>query len=76
MLNYIRNYVESFTVVKIIHNSSSVVWKRPEPVMLGRWKVHSCPDLKIMYANMDHCGDHICGSPKILKETYPKQFKF
>ena len=42
---------------------------------LGRWQVHHCEkkhELNSYYANTDHCGDYICGSPSILRKRYPK----
>ena len=45
-----------------------------EKIMLGRWNRNKI-DIKTFYSNMDHCGDHICGSPSVLRQTYPKYFK-
>lgn len=39
---------------------------KKQPIALGRWE-HRIPDkqkeMKIIWANADHCGDHICGKP-------------
>jgi hypothetical protein len=41
--------------------------------MLGRWNLkHNCKTecITVNYANMDHCGDLICGNPKeYIKHT-------
>jgi hypothetical protein len=42
---------------------------------LGRWQLYHCEknhELNSYYANTDHCGDYICGSPSILRKRYPK----
>ena len=67
------NYLKSLTVFKIIKNSIPVIINKREPIHLGRW-YYGNEELKTLYANMDHCGDHICGNPQILKYTYPKYF--
>lgn len=67
------NYLKSLTVFKIIKNSIPVIINKREPIQLGRW-YYGNEELKTLYANMDHCGDHICGNPQILKHTYPKYF--
>ena len=67
------NFLKSLTIFKIVKNSIPVIIKRNKPVELGRW-YYGNEDLKTLYANMDHCGDYICGNPKILRKTYPKYF--
>ena len=45
---------------------------------LGRWQMHHCntkQTLNTYYANTDHCGDHICGNPEILKSKYPDYYR-
>ena len=34
---------------------------------LGRWNIQDKPYLKADYANMDSCGDIICGKPEYYK---------
>ena len=46
--------------------------------MLGRWehrinKNHE--EIKFVQANSDHCGDKICGDPKIVNELLKKNSK-
>lgn len=46
--------------------------------MLGRWehrvnKNHE--EIKFVHANSDHCGDKICGNPKIVKDILNKNYK-
>ena len=67
------NYLKSLTIFKIFKNSIPTIINKREPIQLGRW-YYGNEDLKTLYANMDHCGDHICGNPQILKSTYPKYF--
>ena len=69
----IVNYIKSFTVYKIFENSIYGMINN-EKIMLGRWNRNKI-DIKTFYSNMDHCGDHICGSPSVLRQTYPKYFK-
>ena len=40
-----------------------------KPLPLGRWNYEN-QDIKANFANLDNCGDKICGSPEILKQTY------
>ena len=38
-----------------------------ESKMLGRWNLKHCSvkeNVSALYANTDHCGDSLCGSPK------------
>lgn len=59
------------TVYKIIENSFlRHIWKKQQSTMLGRWQHKSCDkfhDLKSFHANMDHCGDKICGMPHLYR---------
>ena len=45
-----------------------------ERIRLKETDAYGNEELKTLYANMDHCGDYICGNPQILKHTYPKYF--
>lgn len=41
--------------------------KNTNSLLLGRWKLkHNCKteDIIVHNANMDHCGDVLCGDPK------------
>ena len=45
--------------------------------MLGRWDTASCDkskDIKFVYANIDNCGDLICGQP-LKNKDYVKNKK-
>lgn len=72
--NTLREYSHQWTFVKIMSNSLPNILNTQEPPMLGRWK-RGNESIKVKYTNMDHCGDHICGSPKVLREMYPHQRK-
>lgn len=64
--------IQSFTIVKVLQNSIPKLMKKSETMPLGRWgRTHE--DIKSFYANMDHCGDTICGSPNELKKAFPKR---
>ena len=65
----------------IIHNLSKInknnlftyfkdtIFSTPKPIPLGRWNYENA-DIKSNFANLDNCGDKICGSPEILSQTY------
>lgn len=38
-------------------------------IPLGRWNYEN-PDIKSHLANLDNCGDKICGTPQIINQTY------
>ena len=38
------------------------------PRHLGRWNLNENNNLKIDYANIDSCGDHLCGLPSQFKK--------
>ena len=40
----------------------------PKPQHLGRWKLKNNSDSKADYANMDSCGDILCGKPDYFKK--------
>tara|TARA_B100001057_G_scaffold273484_1_gene273822 strand:+ start:742 stop:882 length:141 start_codon:yes stop_codon:yes gene_type:complete len=45
--------------------------------MLGRWDTKQCDkskDIKFVYANIDNCGDLICGEP-LKNKNYVKKKK-
>ena len=56
MTHYISPYVSPFE------------WKEPERP-LGRWGRDGDVDLKADYANMDSCGDVMCGKPDYFKKN-------
>lgn len=65
----------NFTIVQIIKNNISYLNKKSQPRPLGRWGMCGRDDIKSFHANTDHCGDHICGNPSMLKKNYPSYFK-
>jgi hypothetical protein len=49
-------------------------WIQPKPVKpLGRWGWEGDSDLKADYANMDSCGDILCGKPDYFKPNVKKR---
>ena len=45
------------------------LWRQPPPQHLGRWKLNDRQYLKVDYANMDSCGDILCGKPDHFTEN-------
>ena len=47
-------------------------FREPSKISLGRWE-HRLGDtqknIKMVWANSDHCGDTVCGDPKHIKDT-------
>ena len=44
---------------------------KPQIRPLGRWSkpaTQTQEDIKVLLANYDCCGDHLCGNPKTLKK--------
>lgn len=63
MYNYIKHYIRS------IRN----IVKKNDNNILGRWNIHHCDKInhiKSTLANIDHCGDKICGDPIKNKNEY------
>ena len=52
--------------IKIIINIIKPIKKTPRH--LGRWNLNENNNLKIDYANIDSCGDYLCGLPSQFKE--------
>lgn len=66
--------IHSFTIVKVLRNSIPNLMKKYDNMPLGRWgRTHE--DIKTFYANMDHCGDKICGNPQEIKKAFPRTNK-
>jgi hypothetical protein len=42
--------------------------KKEIPKPLGRWTLNNKTFLKADYANIDSCGDNLCGKPDTLKK--------
>lgn len=55
----IRNTISKFT---------SLFAAAPRP-KLGRWNLEDNQQIKEALANMDSCGDSLCGTPKTYKIT-------
>tara|TARA_B100000902_G_scaffold399821_2_gene472775 strand:+ start:4758 stop:4964 length:207 start_codon:yes stop_codon:yes gene_type:complete len=59
----LRNFINSFTSTA------------PK---LGRWEHRikkSQKEIKFILNNSDHCGDQICGNPKVVKELIESNLK-
>lgn len=63
MSKYILNYISKFKNMFI---------NKTIPKPLGRWS-HNNHSLKADYANMDSCGDVLCGKPDYFKNLKEKK---
>ena len=70
-MRFLLNNVYNFGKHPLINNLKKRVIGESKPVLLGRWNYVN-PEIKANYANIDNCGDLICGNPQILNETYRK----
>ena len=55
--------------VRIIENMFKMISPKQQTAGLGRWNLKDSGDIKGSLANMDCCGDNLCGSPKKYSET-------
>lgn len=53
-----------FSTVSLFNNESKY--------LLGRWHLDNNSDIKCTLANMDSCGDALCGTPAEYKEVLNK----
>ena len=53
---------------KLITNIANRLFKQ-KATNLGRWKLKDNRDLKATLANMDSCGDSLCGNPTTYTHT-------
>ena len=60
--------MDHFNSLKLIRTISSMINKRNTVTTLGRWNLKDREDIKGSLANMDCCGDNLCGSPEEYKE--------
>jgi len=51
-------------------------FKTKPPTKLGRWGVNDNSDIKSALANIDSCGDKLCGDVKSSKQVIDKYAKF
>ena len=68
--------MSSFTIyqkiLKLGKYSTFSFLKTESKYMLGRWHLDNNSDIKCTLANMDSCGDSLCGSPAEYKEVLNK----
>ena len=65
MYRYINKYIKRITDI--------FIYKKIDKTTLGRWNIHHCDKInhiKSTLANIDHCGDKICGDPIKNKNEY------
>lgn len=60
--------MDYFNSLKLIRTISSMINKRNTVTTLGRWNLKDREDIKGSLANMDCCGDDLCGTPEKYKE--------
>lgn len=53
---------------KFFTNIANILFKQ-KTTNLGRWKLKDNSDLKATLANMDSCGDSLCGNPTEYTNT-------
>lgn len=64
--------------VTVFKKHTNTMWSRIRKSMtstqelnLGRWEHRENEkqkEIKAIWANSDHCGDHICGQPEVIRE--------
>lgn len=64
--------------VTVFKKHTNTLWSRIQKSMtstqelnLGRWEHRENDkqkEIKSIWANSDHCGDHICGQPEVIRE--------
>lgn len=54
-------------ITKLINIPGLSNWFKPRVHHLGRWDLNNKNYLKTDYANMDSCGDILCGKPDHFK---------
>tara|TARA_B110000027_G_scaffold107641_1_gene114597 strand:+ start:306 stop:503 length:198 start_codon:yes stop_codon:yes gene_type:complete len=55
-------------LTKFLTNLTKRLFKQPT-TNLGRWNLKDNSDLKATIANMDSCGDSLCGNPASYTHT-------
>ena len=55
-------------LTKFLTNLTKRLFKQPT-TNLGRWNLKDNSDLKATIANMDSCGDSLCGNPTAYTHT-------
>ena len=59
----------SFRVIKVVKN---ILYNRPKEntnMMLGRWNLKNNQDIAGVLANMDSCGDKLCGDMGKIRQA-------
>ena len=60
--------MDHFNSLKLIRTISRMINTDTSRAVLGRWNLNDREDIKGTLANMDCCGDDLCGSPEKYKE--------
>lgn len=60
--------MDHFNSLKLIRTISRMINTGSQRAALGRWNLKDREDIKGSLANMDCCGDNLCGSPEKYKE--------
>lgn len=60
--------MDHFNSLKLIRTISRMINTDTSRAALGRWNLKDREDIKGSLANMDCCGDDLCGSPEKYKE--------
>jgi hypothetical protein len=68
--------MEHFTSLRLIRTITQMLRAEPQRAALGRWNLRDREDIKGSLANMDCCGDDLCGSPEKYKEKVSELLKY
>ena len=66
MSRYLSNIMHTFKKSNTLNYLININKETPKP--LGRWNINQDSYLKADYANMDSCGDVLCGKPDHFKK--------
>lgn len=61
--------MRSLMGVRFLNNLRKAFDSYETKSMLGRWNLQHNEEIKATLANMDSCGDSLCGSPKEFKQS-------
>lgn len=56
-------------------SSKNIIYNNTTRVILGRWNTKDNKDIKATLANMDCCGDNLCGDPLNYSKNIEKILK-
>lgn len=67
-----KRFIKDMEFFKELKNNFIAKYiKQDTPKPLGRWGLNDNSELKADYANLDSCGDILCGQPDHFKKQLP-----